>query len=107
MSSQSFMERGMPAWRAMALRWIGALVDPPMAEQTTIAFSKACRVRMSDGLMSSSTISTARFGERIHGRGGAHRVAMSSRWRSGRDRVDIFRIVDFAGGQAPACRPFD
>ena len=24
-----------PMWRAMALRWIGALVEPPMAELTT------------------------------------------------------------------------
>jgi hypothetical protein len=36
-----------------AFRWIGALVDPPMAELTTMAFSKAFRVMMSDGFRSS------------------------------------------------------
>ena len=44
----------------MALMWIGALVEPPIAEQATMAFSKALRVRMSEGLRSSRTISTAR-----------------------------------------------
>jgi hypothetical protein len=46
--------------RAMALMWIGALVEPPIAEQATIAFSIASRVRMSDGRKFSRTISTAR-----------------------------------------------
>ena len=44
----------------MALRWIGALVDPPMAEFTTMAFSKASRVMMSEGRRSCRTISTIR-----------------------------------------------
>jgi hypothetical protein len=44
----------------MALMWIGALVEPPIAEHATMAFSKASRVRISDGLRSSHTISTAR-----------------------------------------------
>jgi hypothetical protein len=47
-------------WRARALRWIGALVEPPIAELTTMAFRKASRVRMSDGFRSSATISTMR-----------------------------------------------
>ena len=47
-------------WRAMALMWTGALVEPPIAEQATIAFSNAARVRMSEGLRSSRTISTTR-----------------------------------------------
>jgi hypothetical protein len=34
--------------------WIGALVEPPIAELTTMAFSNASRVRMSDGLRSSA-----------------------------------------------------
>src|SRR5439155_1750598 len=46
--------------RAIALMWIGALVEPPIAEQATIAFSNAARVRISEGLRSSRTISTAR-----------------------------------------------
>src|SRR3974390_365782 len=45
---------------AMALIWIGALVEPPMAELAMIAFSNALRVRISEGLRSSWTISTAR-----------------------------------------------
>ncbi len=44
----------------MALMWIGALVDPPIAALATMAFSKASRVRMSDGFRSSQTISTIR-----------------------------------------------
>ena len=44
----------------MALMWIVALVEPPMAELTTMAFSMASRVMMSEGFRSSHTISTAR-----------------------------------------------
>ena len=44
----------------MALRWIGALVDPPIAELTLIAFRNAARVMMSDGFRSSCTMSTIR-----------------------------------------------
>jgi hypothetical protein len=36
------------------------LVEPPMAEFTTMAFSKASRVMMSEGFRSSRTISTMR-----------------------------------------------
>ena len=59
--SQSWIERGTPMWRAMALIWIGALVEPPMALLTTIVFSNASRVRMSEGFRSSHTISTIRW----------------------------------------------
>ena len=45
----------------MALMWIGALVDPPIAELTTMAFSSDSRVIMSDGFRSYQTISTARL----------------------------------------------
>ena len=38
----------------MAIRWRTALVEPPRAIVTTIAFSKARRVMMSRGLMSCS-----------------------------------------------------
>ena len=48
-------------WRAIAFRWIGALVEPPIAELTTIAFSNAARVSIFDGLRSSHTISTMRL----------------------------------------------
>lgn len=48
-------------WRAIALRWIGALVEPPMAELTTMAFSNASRVRIFDGFRSSWTMSTMRL----------------------------------------------
>ncbi len=47
-------------WRAIALMWIGALVEPPIAEFATMVFSNAARVRMSEGFKSSCTISTAR-----------------------------------------------
>jgi hypothetical protein len=40
--------------------WIGALVEPPIAEHATMAFSNASRVRMSEGLRSSRTMATAR-----------------------------------------------
>ncbi|MNL65136.1 hypothetical protein D3C87_1894280 [compost metagenome] len=48
-------------WRAMALIWMGALVEPPMAELTTMALRKFSLVRMSEGFKSSCTISTARL----------------------------------------------
>ena len=39
----------------------GALVDPPIAELTTIMFSNAARVMIFDGRKSSQTISTIRL----------------------------------------------
>ena len=48
-------------WRAIAFTWIGALVEPPIAEFTAMVFSKALRVRMSEGFRSSHTISTMRL----------------------------------------------
>ena len=48
-------------WRAIALKWIGALVEPPIAELTTITFSKASRVMIFEGRRSSHTISTMRL----------------------------------------------
>ena len=45
----------------MAFRWIGALVEPPIAELTRIALTKAPRVMMSDGFRSSRTMSTMRL----------------------------------------------
>ena len=44
----------------MARRWITALVEPPIAPLTRIAFSKAAFVMMSDGFRSSFTICTIR-----------------------------------------------
>ena len=57
---QSSIESSTPIWRASALMWIGALVEPPIAELTTMQFSNAFRVRMSDGFRSSQTMSTMR-----------------------------------------------
>lgn len=51
----------MPAWRAMAIRCGGQLLDAPSAEATTMAFSKASRVRMRDGRISSRTMSQMRL----------------------------------------------
>ena len=48
-------------WRAIALMWMGAFVEPPMALLTMIAFSSAWRVRMSEGFRSSQTMSTMRL----------------------------------------------
>ena len=45
----------------MAFRWIGALVEPPIAEFTRIALRNASRVMMSEGFRSSRTISTVRL----------------------------------------------
>ena len=50
----------MPARPAMATRCTMALVEPPSAMSTAMALSKAAGVRMSRGLRSSHTISTAR-----------------------------------------------
>ena len=47
-------------WRAMAAMWIGALVEPPIAELTTMALRNASRVMMADGRKSSRTICTIR-----------------------------------------------
>ena len=41
-----------PIENAIAIRWRTAFVDPPSAMTTLIAFSKAARVMMSEGLMS-------------------------------------------------------
>ena len=58
---QSSIDNSTPICRASALIWIGALVEPPIAELTTMQFSKALRVRMSDGFKSSQTMSTMRM----------------------------------------------
>ncbi len=48
-----------------------------------------------------------RFGERIHGRGGAHGVAVADRRRRRRDDVDELVVVDAAGGLLLARLPHD
>ena len=48
----------------MAFRWMTALVEPPMAALTRIAFSKASRVSTLDSFSSSHTISTMRMPDR-------------------------------------------
>jgi len=50
-----------PIWRAIALIWMGALVEPPIALLTTIVFSNASRVRMSEGFQILHTMSTMRL----------------------------------------------
>ena len=44
----------------MAIRWITALVLPPMAASVRMAFSKASRVSTSEMVWSACTISTMR-----------------------------------------------
>ena len=46
--------------RAIAIKWMTALVEPPIAAFTRIAFSNAARVRIFESLRSSFTISTIR-----------------------------------------------
>ena len=46
-----------------------------------------------------------RLGERIHGRGGAHRIAMTKRRRRGTDTAHEFLIVDLAFRKQPAAFP--
>ena len=58
--SQSSRPRSTPSLPAMAIRWITALVEPPMAPLTRMAFSKARRVRIWDMRMSWRTSSTMR-----------------------------------------------
>ena len=58
---QSSLSSATPMCRAIALKWIGALVEPPMAELTTMTFSNASRVMILDGRRSSHTMSTMRF----------------------------------------------
>ena len=45
---------------AIAIRWITALVEPPIAASVRIAFSNASRVRICDSFWSSWTMSTMR-----------------------------------------------
>src|SRR5579884_1910011 len=53
MRSKSASSSGTPASRAIARRCSTPFVEPPIATRVTIAFSKASRVRMSDGRMPS------------------------------------------------------
>ena len=48
-----------------------------------------------------------RFGERVHGRGRAHGVAMPGRRRRRGDEIDEFVIIDLAGGELLARLPHD
>ena len=45
----------------MAAKWIGALVEPPMAVLTRMTFSIAARVMIFEGTRSSCAISTMRL----------------------------------------------
>ena len=54
----------MPTRPAIAFRWITALVEPPIAALTRIAFSNASRVRIFDSFRSSRTMSTMRMPDR-------------------------------------------
>ncbi|MNT33160.1 hypothetical protein D3C72_1690720 [compost metagenome] len=60
MRVQSSSSSSTPMRPAIAFRWITALVDPPMAAFTRIAFSKASRVRIFDSVSPSFAICTAR-----------------------------------------------
>lgn len=57
---QSRLDSSTPAWRAMALMWMGTLVEAAMADATAIAFSNAGKVMILRGVASSRTRATAR-----------------------------------------------
>src|SRR5260221_10119671 len=59
-ASKSLSVRGTPILPAIANKWMTKLVDPPIAALTLIAFSNARRVRISDNLKSSRTMSAMR-----------------------------------------------
>ncbi len=59
--SQSVMSCSTPACRAIAAKWIGALVEPPMAVLTRMTFSIAALVMIFEGTRSSCAISTMRL----------------------------------------------
>jgi hypothetical protein len=58
--SQSSLLSSTPMCLATALRWMGALVEPPIAVQRAMAFSNASLVMISDGLTSWRTSWTMR-----------------------------------------------
>jgi hypothetical protein len=51
----------MPARRAIAMRWMMAFVDPPIASTVVIALRNAASVRISESFRSSQTIWTIRL----------------------------------------------
>ena len=59
-SSNRSNGKSIPNLPASAVRWMIALVDPPMAMSTRTAFSNASRVKIFAGVRSSFTISTMR-----------------------------------------------
>jgi hypothetical protein len=67
---ESIESGNAPSWSlkvillAIAIMWMIRLVEPPTAEFIFIAFSKASRVKISDILKPSFTISTIRLPER-------------------------------------------
>ena len=54
-SSKSSSGTSTPSRPAIAMRWITALVEPPMAWSVRIAFSNASRVMMSEGRVPAAT----------------------------------------------------
>ncbi len=60
-ASKRSRSSGTPALRAIAMRWIAALVEPPQASTQVTALSNEEGVRRFFGVASSHTISTARF----------------------------------------------
>ena len=64
MASKSSSVRGTPAARAIARKWSTALVEPPIAIVTAIAFSNALRVRICRGRRSRPMAETSISAER-------------------------------------------
>ena len=59
-SSKSSSPNFTPIRRAIAIRWMIAFVEPPIASTVVIALRKAVRVRMCESFTSSHTMSTIR-----------------------------------------------
>jgi hypothetical protein len=76
-----------PTWRAMALIWIRALA-------VGRGDRRAARQRHAE-----------RFGQRVHGRGRTHGVAVADRRRRRGHGIDEFLVVDLAGGVVRAGLP--
>ena len=119
----------------MAFRWIGALVEPPIAEliddgvlerlaRHDLRGLQVLPHHLDDALAgeigdlpallvrrgncgAAGQHHAERLGERVHRRRRAHRVAEAGRRRRGGDQLEIFRPVDLAGGLHLLREPLD
>ena len=106
MRLKSASSSATPASLAMASRCSTALVDPPSALASAIAFSNACLVRMSRGRIPSRSISTTAAPAAV---GVVVAAAIDRRWRRRAGQRQPERLTDRAhrvGGEHAAARAF-